>query len=158
MARHANHRARSDSPEAMAKLAEQMKTPLPPPPGCELINEDERELWATYILARLPDDWRPFDLVTLFKVVKYEAEIRAQTRELDKEGYLVKVKGALKNNPRITLIGKLQNLQIVLIRALSINALPTGAGAIHNNAMAGQKVAKRAKEHVADGAELLSGR
>lgn len=156
MARHKAHRDRSDTPQRKAALVAMMREGVALPAGCAFASDEERALWAIYTQARVPDDWRGLDLLSLFKIVQLEAQIREQSRLLEKEGYMLSGSGGrLTKNPRLGVVRSLLGLQLQLLRLLKIHALPDAPLSVANRARDARHF-NSASSQAQDG--LLSGR
>lgn len=156
MARHNAHRDRSDSPQRKAALLVMLQEEIALPPGCSLANDEERALWAIYTQARVPDDWRGLDLLSLFKVVQMETQIREQSRLLEDEGYIQSgAGGRLVKNPRLGVMRSLQGLQLQLLRVLKIHVVPDTPASVANRARDARLLNAGAKEEISS---LLNGR
>ena len=53
---------------------------VPLPEGITLRSDEEHVIWGQFTRARARGDWRDMDLLLLAKVVRMEADIRAQQR------------------------------------------------------------------------------
>ena len=69
--------------------------------------------------ARAKEDWRDMDLILLAKIVKMEADIRADQVELDTVGMMVEnQRGTQIPNPLISVIDTLERRQLDVIRSM----------------------------------------
>ena len=95
---------------------------IPPPEGVLLRSDEEYVIWGQFTRARARDDWRDMDLLLLAKVVRMEADIRAQQAALDVAGVILENKrGTVVPNPLLAVIDTLERRQLAVIRSMSLN-------------------------------------
>ena len=95
---------------------------IPPPEGVKLRSDEEYVIWRQFSLARARGDWRDMDLLLLAKVVRLEADIRAQQTALDASGVILENRrGTPIPNPLLAVIDTLERRQMAVIRSMSLN-------------------------------------
>lgn len=92
-----------------------------PVPSFVKLRADAVEFWDVYTSARIANEWRDVDLLTIGKLCNLDAEIAEQTEVLAKTGPVLMVKGKPKANPLIQYLAGLKNQQIQLMRSAAIN-------------------------------------
>lgn len=134
MSRGQRRRPAFDSPRAEALRYEAMGMDIPVPEGIKFETDEQWLLWKQYSAARLPADWRTFDLVQLTDLVFLECKIRDLDRRIEMEGetYLDQ-HGCPKLNPLVTIARQLRTSKLSLLRAFGLGAV-AGAGAEANKA------------------------
>ena len=79
-------------------------------------------IWGQVGRARSREDWRDMDLLLLAKVVRLEADIRAQQTALDASGVILENRrGTPIPNPLLAVIDTLERRQMAVIRSMSLN-------------------------------------
>ena len=117
------HRTRINSTAGALAAMAQVNKGIKPPKGIVFKSEEEALIWEQYSRARTVDDWRTMDLLLLAKVVKLEVDIRKNDDMLAIEGVIIpSPSGYPMQNPRFNALNTLQNRQLAIIRALSLNA------------------------------------
>ena len=95
---------------------------VPLPEGVLLRSDEEYVIWRQFSLARARGDWRDMDLLLLAKVVRLEADIRAQQTALDASGVILENRrGTPIPNPLLAVIDTLERRQMAVIRSMSLN-------------------------------------
>jgi hypothetical protein len=95
---------------------------VPLPEGITLRSDEEHVIWCQFTRARAREDWRDMDLLLLAKVVRMEADIRAQQTALDASGIILENRrGTPIPNPLLAVIDTLERRQMAVIRSMSLN-------------------------------------
>ena len=95
---------------------------VPLPEGVLLRSDEEYVIWRQFSLSRARGDWRDMDLLLLAKVVRLEADIRAQQTALDASGVILENRrGTPIPNPLLAVIDTLERRQMAVIRSMSLN-------------------------------------
>ena len=123
------------------------------PEGLEFENEQEALIWQQFSRARSVQDWRDFDLVLLYKIVRTERDIRSYQAMLSSQGPVVEnQRGTMVENPMIRVIDTLQRQQLAIIRSLSLTQTDTDPRTKNKSAKADAQALKTMEKH---GAESL---
>ena len=95
---------------------------VPLPEGITLRSDEEHVIWGQFTRARAREDWRDMDLLFLAKVVRMEADIRAQQVALDVSGAILENKHGMPiAHPLLAVIDTLERRQMAVIRSMSLN-------------------------------------
>jgi hypothetical protein len=95
---------------------------VPLPEGITLRSDEEHVIWGQFTRARAREDWRDMDLLFLAKVVRMEADIRAQQVALDVSGAILENKHGMPiAHPLLAVIDTLERRQLAVIRSMSLN-------------------------------------
>ena len=133
--------------EAFANV--DMKVELPA--GYKFKNKQEERVWDVLAAARVPSDWREHDLLTLYKIMKLEIELKVQQAHFEKEGALLEgARGGPIENPRCRILDVMERRQLALIRSLSMNVTGSDTRVMKRQAATAQNTKAIAQSNAAD--------
>jgi hypothetical protein len=124
-----HRKERSDSVAGQIKNRVLHETTILVPEGIELITDEEKKLWEHYTAARDSETWRDSDLLQVWKIVKYDIQIRKLHAQIELEGIMVD--GIA--NPAFKMLNMVQRLQLSLFSSLSLGIRGADAVAINNS-------------------------
>ena len=114
-------RPSSNSAAELSKVLGKSNQVLPPD-GITLETDQQVVIWGQFSQLRNREDWRDFDLVLLYKLVKLEELIRKAQKSVGEKGMVItNARGTPIPNPVFSLMDTLQRQQLAIIRSMSLN-------------------------------------
>lgn len=137
-------RSRSDSAASAVKAMLNAAKPKLMPPAHILLRPEDLPFWDAIMLARSTDEWIENDLILAAQLARCQFDAEMEAALLAQEGsVLTAPTGKVLANPRATILEKLINREMALMRTLRMGGRIAGDA---RNSSGSRMIERKARE------------